>query len=210
MNRKIISLFMGAAMAVTGVIFTSCGGDDDGYDIKPADKVAKIAAAQPVIYFAEDMLDIYDITCTVDGETVTLTKNNTENSTYTDPIMKTQTPVLKYTSAQKTFATFPATMNVTAQAKVKAGVNLKTVGEFDYCFTLDNVLSNDNNNSWSQINNTCKFSYTEGLDFSEADDDDPLLIEKQNVVRTAKVTFTNAANVTVTYTLPTASKRQDS
>ena len=199
MNRKAISLFIGAAMAVTGVAFTSCGGDDDVTPLKPVEKVAKTATAQPVIYFAEDMLDIYDLTCTVDGETVTLTRDNTENSVYKDPILPLQYSVRKYTSAQKTFTTFPATMEVTAQAKVKEGVDLRAVGEFDYCFTLDNVLSNDNDNSWSQINNTCKFHYTEGLDFTDAADDEPLLIEKQNAVRTAKLTFTNAAYVTITY-----------
>ena len=74
MNNKIFSFLIAMAMTVVGITLTSCGSDDNG-DGGSSSKATTVTA-QPEVCIRSEMFDYFDITCTIDGETVTLTKDN--------------------------------------------------------------------------------------------------------------------------------------
>ncbi len=124
MNKKSFSLLAGMAMVVAGFAFASCSSNDD--DIKNPTVNATEAYARPVIIVSDKMLDVYDVTCNIDGNTVTVTKDNTVaiGDTIVD---KTTYSMRKYVGAAKTYTQFPSYPTFVEHIKVKDGMDLRTV-----------------------------------------------------------------------------------
>ncbi len=149
-------------MVVAGVAFTSCGGDDD--DIVPVSK-ATIATVQPSVYVAEDMLNYYDITVTVDGSEVALTKDNTTG--VTDLGFKFR----KYKPAASVFKTFPTKMTVVAHCAKKSSVELSDMDDSDYSMYVTADYSNDNKNNVGALSVTSQYLYSAGLLYTKMDEE---------------------------------------
>ncbi len=190
MSKKFFSLFMGAAIVASTLSLASCNNDDDDNDPKKPQE-AKTATAQVSVYFAEDMLRIYDVTCTVDGNAVALTTENTD--TLSENMGYEVVKVRKFTTDAKTYESFPASLKVSAQAKIKESMDLKKVGEFDFYFKMDKTLSNDAKLAFI-LNQDCVMSqYLGGADFSNAGEDDQDLVDLySNVTGTMEFNFTSA------------------
>lgn len=196
MNNKMISRLISMMMVMAGLMLTSCGGDDDG---DPTTSGATTATAEPVLCIQSEMLDYFDITCTIDGETVTLTKDNTYNTTYT-PFGGFPQSVCRYQAASKQYKKFPATMNLTAQCKVKDGVNLKNMEELTYLFYVDIIPSNNNGDKFSTYNrNPGAFHSYDGLRLKDmsADKLDKFVKSIENVTLTTTAQFDNANSAVV-------------
>lgn len=146
MNNKFFSLLIAMFMSVACVSLTSCGSNDDNEIKKPT---ATTANAQPVLCIFSEMFDYFDVTCTIDGETVKITKDNTYDETITKAEYGKTYQVRKYKVDKKQFTKFPATMTVTAQCKVKDGVDLRKVEKLSYLLYLDMVVGNNNNDTFS-------------------------------------------------------------
>lgn len=123
MNKKSFSLLAGMAMVVAGFAFASCSSNDD--DIKNPTVNATEAYARPVIIVSDNMLDVYDVTCTIDGNTVTVTKDNTVAIGDTT-VDKTTYSMRKYVGAAKTYTQFPSYPTFVEHIKVKDGIELRT------------------------------------------------------------------------------------
>ena len=123
MNKKSFSLLAGMAMVVAGFAFASCSSNDD--DIKNPTVNATEAYARPVIIVSDNMLDVYDVTCTIDGNTVTVTKDNTVAIGDTT-VAKTTYSMRKYVGAAKTYTQFPSYPTFVEHIKVKDGIDLRT------------------------------------------------------------------------------------
>lgn len=123
MNKKSFSLLAGMAMVVAGFAFASCSSNDD--DIKNPTVNATEAYARPVIIVSDNMLDVYDVTCTIDGNTVTVTKDNTVAIGDTT-VDKTTYSMRKYVGAAKTYTQFPSYPTFVEHIKVKDGIDLRT------------------------------------------------------------------------------------
>lgn len=162
MKSKILSVLVGMAMIVAGVAFTSCGGDDD--DIVPSSK-ATTATVQPSVYVAEDMLTYYDITVTVDGTAVTLTKDNTTSETDLGFAFR------KYKPAATVYKAFPSTMTVVAHCAKKSNVELSDMDDSDYCMYVKADYSNDNKDKVSTLNVSSQFRYSAGLHYTKMDEE---------------------------------------
>ncbi len=124
MNKKSFSLLAGMAMVVAGFAFASCSSNDD--DIKNPTVNATEAYARPVIIVTDNMLDVYDVTYTIDGNTVTVTKDNTVAIGDTT-VAKTTYSMRKYVGAAKTYTQFPSYPTFVEHIKVKDGKDLRTV-----------------------------------------------------------------------------------
>lgn len=162
MKSRILSVLVAMAMVVAGVAFTSCGGDDD--DIVPVSK-ATIATVQPSVYVAEDMLNYYDITVTVDGSEVALTKDNTTG--VTDLGFKFR----KYKPAASVFKTFPTKMTVVAHCAKKSSVELSDMDDSDYSMYVTADYSNDNKNNVGALSVTSQYLYSAGLLYTKMDEE---------------------------------------
>ena len=123
MNKKSFSLLAGMAMVVAGFAFASCSSNDD--DIKNPTVNATEAYARPVIIVTDNMLDVYDVTYTIDGNTVTVTKDNTVAIGDTT-VDKTTYSMRKYVGAAKTYTQFPSYPTFVEHIKVKDGIDLRT------------------------------------------------------------------------------------
>lgn len=186
MNSKVHSFIIAVAMMLAGVTLTSCSSSDD----TPSTSKARKAAARVMVYFADDMLNYYDVTCTVDGTPVVLTRSNTVEDVYTINALveKIDYNVRKYTTPVTTFTHFPDSMVVTAQATVKAGVDLKTVESMDLCLYLHSEIDNDNDGKWSALEiKEGSFSFIPGVDFSRMPD--ATLAKYTTRSRTLKIVF---------------------
>lgn len=158
MKSKILSVLVGMAMIVAGVTFTSCGDDDD--NIVPTSK-ATTATVQPSVYVAEDMLTYYDVTVTVDGTAVTLTKDNTTSET------ELGYPLRKYKPAATVYKAFPSTMTVVAHCTKKSNVELSDMDDSDYCMYVKADYSNDNKDKVSTLSVSTQYLYSAGLYYTE-------------------------------------------
>ncbi len=140
MNKKFFSLLAGAAMVVAGLTFASCGNDDDDNSSKGGG--ATTVYATPVVMVSEDILANFDATCTIDGVTVTLTKDNTVACDTTSSGGKTFN-MRKYTGATKTYTQFPALTTLAERVKLKDGKNYKELGKIDYAVYAKMVYANN-------------------------------------------------------------------
>lgn len=194
MSKKFFSLFMGAAIVASTLSLASCNKDDDNDPKEPTEKPqeAKTATAQVSVYFAEDMLRIYDVTCTVDGNVVALTTENTD--TLSEDMGYEVVKVRKFTTDAKTYESFPASLKVSAQAKVKEGMDLRKVGEFDFYFKMDKTLTNDAKLAFILNQDPVMSQYLGGADFSNVSDADlDLVTTYSNVTGTMEFNFTSAS-----------------
>ena len=192
MKTKFIwSLIAVAAMAISGMALTSCGSDTKDEPTPTPDPTAKTATAKATIYIADNMLDNFDVTATIDGKEVTLTASNTTKGTYQKEAVRTYT-------VNQTYTTFPATQKVTVSAKFKSSFDAKTAQPSDFCIWVDEAVSNDVD-KWSVHNiQDHSFEYSGDLDWpsmSEAD-----VASFNNKYYTASVSFEAANKVDVKYT----------
>ncbi len=179
------------AMTVSGMALTSCGDDSKKDEPTPA-TTAKTATAKATIYIAADMLDVFDVTATIDGKAVTLTANNTTKGTFKQEDVRTYTVTQKYT-------TFPATQKVTVSAKFKSGFDAKTAQPSSFCLWVDEAISNDNSNTWSVHNvQEHSFEYSGDLDWPNLSETD--VAGFNNKYYSANVSFEAADKVDVKYT----------
>ena len=162
MKSRILSVLVAMAMIVAGVAFTSCGDDDD--DIVPVSK-ATTATVQPSVYVAEDMLNYYDITVTVDGSEVTLTKDNTTGVTDLGYNLR------KYKPAASVFKAFPTKMTVVAQCAKKSTVELSDMDDTDYCLYVTADYSNDNKDNVSALSVSSRYLFSAGLHYTKMDEE---------------------------------------
>lgn len=195
MNSKFYSFLIGMVLMIAGVTLTSCSDDDNNNSTSKATK----ATAQPVVYITDDMLTLYDVTCTVDGKTVTLTKDNTVATsqqkigvyTYNYDLREYKIPATTYTK-------FPSSMEVTTSAKVKSNVNLQEVDKFNFCLCLSMNLTNDNDSKWSSVAETIRISMHNNVRGTSLYGS---YLEKYNdVTKSASLTFTSADNFSLSYT----------
>ncbi len=147
MNKKLFSLLAGMTMVFAGLTLASCGGDDDNNGneggLQPVGKATE-AYATPVVIVSDNMLDIYDATCTINGQSVTLTRDNTVLFDTTSNGYAYS--VRKYVGATKTYNQFPAQLNIVEHLKLKDGVDVKTASKFDMVINAKFVYTNNNVN----------------------------------------------------------------
>ncbi len=194
MDNKIFSFLIAMAMTVAGISLSSCGNDDNGSDSTPK---ATVATAQPEVCIKSDMFNYFDITCTIDGETVTLTKDNTYETSYTPYTSRTSYDnVCMYRVSPKQYTNFPAKMTVTVQSKVKDGVDLRTVEKMSYLLYVDIAPGNNNSNSFSPNNHhTGIFSLITNSKVKDLKEETIKKLENATVTKTA--TFETAGGVVV-------------
>lgn len=192
MNRKIFSFVIVMAMVVIGVSLISCGDDDD---IKTSK--AKVASDKAIAYVTSDMIANYDITLTIDGQSVAITESNTESAQYTSSNGSHE--VRKYTSA-KSFSTFPVTSSASLRCKLKDGKKFKELGKIDYLLSLQLDVNNDNNNTWSEYDNSLR-NYTPhwGIRCADVNDNYIQRLKLEDATITAVASFKAADRVTVKY-----------
>lgn len=130
MNSKSIMskmrVLMLAVMAMLALGFASCSSSDDDNDV-PGGGGSKATQMEvtPEVYIADDMLQYFDITYKYNGETVQLTKANTQATTVT--VNGISYDVLKYTGNSSKLTSFPATTEASASVTLKDGVDLTKV-----------------------------------------------------------------------------------
>ncbi len=161
MKSKILSVLVGMAMIVAGVAFTSCGGDDD--DDSPSGQ-ATTASVQPALHVLEEMLNYYDVTVSIDGTTVTLTKDNTVSET------KMGAEYRKFMPAATVYKTFPSTMTVVAHCTKKSNVQISDMDGSDYSMYMTVDYSNDNRDKVSTLNASSEYRYGAGLRYTKMDE----------------------------------------
>lgn len=129
MKSKFLSILVAMAMVVAGVAFSSCGDNNDD-PVQPT--VNKTATLQPEVYFGEDMLNFYDITVTIDGKAVVLTKDNTQSANPLLSLIKYR----KYQADATEYKKFPATSKVVVRSVKKSNVELSSMDDSDYSIYL--------------------------------------------------------------------------
>ncbi len=204
MNNKFFSLLAGMAMIVAGLAFTSCSSSDDD-DTKPTTGATE-AYLTPNVLVAEDMFDYFDVTCAIDGETIVLTKDNTQSVDKT--VEKIPFKLRQYTGAKKTYKKFPAEMKIVQTVKVKAGVDLKTISLLEQ-YVMYTYIQTDNNYTatgypdgvWTDITGSSFGSlFRYNLQFAQMSDSK--LAEYQTKTLTTTFTMSSAmlANLSAVFT----------
>lgn len=194
MNNKIFSFLIAMAMTVAGISLTSCGSDDNG-DGGNKSK-ATTASAQPEVCIRSEMFDYFDITCTIDGETVTLTRDNTYDTSYTPYTDKTKYDVRMYKVSAKQYTTFPAKMTVSLTSKVKEGVDIRSIGKLTYLLYVDIAATNDLGGKFAPFqHSTDIFRLTKNYDTTKGSDAVIKSLENATVTKTA--TFENAGSLVI-------------
>lgn len=196
MNNKIYSLLIAMTMIVAGITLTSCG--DDGDDLTPAGKATE-AYLTHTVYVSESMMDYFDATCTIDGQTITLTKDNTETENMT--IAGTVFNLRKYTFAKKTYKSFPSTLNIVQDVKVKQGVNLKEVTRLDKFAMYIHVNFANNNTTnyadgeWKTIKGDFESVFQSGVHFDQMSDEMLKRYQNPTLTTTINMSSANEANI---------------
>ncbi len=208
MNKRIYSLIVGMAMAVAGMTLAACSDSKDE-STTSTDKATQ-AYLTPTFYVAEAMLDYFDATCTFDGKTVTLTKDNTEAEDMKMEVTSASTGVTeyttfhmrKYTGDKITYKSFPATMEVKQSATPKAGVDLKTVEKLSqYAMYTTVDLSNNytkrySDGEWTSITgDRFKSFFKQNVRLSEMPGDQ--LSEYSNPSITTAISMSDAMNAVI-------------
>ncbi len=155
MKKTRFAVFMATAM-VCGAALASCSEYREEY-IEPT---ATKASAQTLIYFVGDMLDLFDLTYTVGGETIVLTESNTAEVQYKGETMRL------YQGENKIYTQFPVKESAKASCYFKEGVDLSAAEPTDYCFYVKVNVDNDNDNKWSSMAvDADLYSYGGGVDW---------------------------------------------
>ncbi len=171
----------------TGMTFTSCG-DDNKEDVRPTAKTAK---AQTSVYFAGDMLTLFNVTCSINGKEITLTTENTEEVTFKNETLR------KYSGTENSYNSFPATYTASITSKVKDGVDLKNAEPTDYCLYISMAVSNDLG-SWEKASiSDFTFEYGRGVNWGKMTDNQ--LAKYANRTCSAEAVFEAAGKVSVSY-----------
>lgn len=197
MNNKFFSILIAMAMVVAGLTLASCSDDEDE-KVKP-NNIATEAYLTPTFYVSEAMMDYFDATCTINGKTVTLTKDNTqaENITVDSIVFKLR----KYTADSNTFKSFPSSFTIVQNVKAKSGVILKDIGRLDQFVMYTHVGFANNNTSrfsdgeWKTITGKLGSVFQKGVHFDQLIDED--LKNYKNTVLTTTVNMTAADEATV-------------
>lgn len=198
MNKKsIMGKMKMLVLALVGVMalgFTSCSSNSDDDPTAPyvAPKATQLTA-QPVLYITDSMLDVFDITYNADGESVLLTRENTELNA-TSPIKQRA-----YKGKRATYTSFPASVKATAKMKVKDGIDLKTVGKTELllAFDLDAKNNSANGATWDQCVIAPRLTST-GVIWSRGSDETIANLLKRNT-STMEASFASAASVVATF-----------
>lgn len=198
MNKKsIMGKIKMLVLALVGVMalgFTSCSSNDDDDPTAPyVGQKATQLTAQPVLYITDSMLDVFDITYNADGESVLLTRDNTElNAT---SIIKQRA----YKGKRSTYTSFPASVKATAKMKVKDGIDLKTMGKTELllAFDLDAKNNSANGATWDQCVISPRLVST-GVTWSRGTDESIANLLKRNT-STIEASFASAASVVATF-----------
>lgn len=203
MKRKFFSLFIGMAMIITGTALSSCSNNDD--DEK---KPSEWATTAPLIYCSESMMEYFDVTCTIDGKTVTLTNDNTEAVEQTlhdsngDPMYF---KLRCYVGDKKEHTSFPATSTVVETVKEKSGVDISKIDKLhQFVMYIKFDTTNANNDEWETLTGSLKSVFQEGVLFSQMDAE--ALAKYKNVNLTTSIAMSNYKNAVVTSAFSEASK----
>lgn len=192
MTKKFFSLFIGMAMVVAGMTLSSCSNNDD--ENEPADK----AYSTPLVYCSEAMMDYFDVTCTIDGKTVTLTTSNTEAVEQTLHDYKGDPMDFKmrcYKGETKKYTSFPSTSTIVENVKVKSGVDLVKIGRLDQFVMYIRIdTDNTNNDIWDVNTGEMSSKFQMGVNFDKMDA--AYLNNYKDVSLTAKVNMTDYKNAT--------------
>lgn len=136
MNMK--KNMMKAILALTAMIaafaFTSCSKDNDDKTNERSE-----ASVQPILYIAEDMVKYFDITYDIDGQKVSITKDNTTAKQVKVTVLNKELVYnfLVYTGQVKKVTSFPTTFTCTATATVKDGIKLQEQEKSDVSLIQD-------------------------------------------------------------------------
>lgn len=195
MTKKFFSLFIGMAMVVAGMTLSSCSNSNDD-EKEPTD----YATSTPLVYCSEAMMDYFDVTCTIDGKAVTLTKANTEAVEQTlqdsngDPM---EFKMRCYKGETKKHTSFPSSSTIVENVKVKSGVDLVKVGRLDQFVMYIRIdTSNSNNDSWDVNSGELRSKFQMGVNFDKMDA--AYLANYNDVSLTSKVNMTDYKNATYT------------
>ncbi len=197
MNKKIFSILIAMAMVVVGLSLTSCGDDDEDV-VKPSNKATE-AYLTPTVYISEAMMDYFDATCTIDGQTVTLTRDNTEADNMT--VEGILFNIRKYKGATKTYKGFPSSLVVVQNVKPKAGVVLKDISRLDQfvMYTHVNFANNNTTNyvdgEWNTITGKLASTFQSGVHFNEMDDDDLSHYNQPTLTTTINMSAADVADI---------------
>lgn len=192
MNKKFFSLFIGMAMVVAGLTLASCSNNDD--EKEPTNT----ATSTPLVYCSEAMMAYFDVTCTIDGKAVTLTKDNTEAVEQTlhdyngDPM---DFKMRCYKGETKKHTSFPSSSTIVENVKVKSGVDLVKIGRLDQFVMYIRIdTDNTNNDTWDVNTGELSNKFQMGVNFDKMDA--AYLNNYKDVSLTCTVNMTNYKNVT--------------
>lgn len=186
MKIKLLTVLVAIVAIFSGAVLTSCGNDE------PASPRAKTTTAEPSVYFVGSMLDLFDITCTINGQTTVLTRDNTTKVTHSLRTLR------QYKLSTITYSKFPASCKASITCKLKDGVDLSSLFRSDYCLYAHMTYGNDNNNTWAtQYNGTADLNYEDNVDWSDMTSSE--ITKKYCKTRSVEVTFTTANDVVCEY-----------
>ena len=189
MKKTSFAAFMATAM-VCGAALVACDKNNTT-PVTPVTPTAKSASTKTSVYFAADMLDMFDLKCNIAGEEVVLTKSNTTETVYKNE------NVLLY-QAEATYTEFPVKKQATASCTLKDGIDLATAEPSDYCLYLEVKVGNDNKNSWSAFNvDSDTFLYSGDVEWSLVDKDPEYREMFTNAHVVADIEFAAADKVSV-------------
>lgn len=142
MKKKLFLAMMAIVAVFATLSFSACSSDDD--DNNNGGSGASSNKVMPKVAIAEDMLNLFDVTITVNGKTVALTNGNTKTESLQYAVLgQTFTKTVRTCSLDAVVLSESApSMQVTVEAKFKSGVNLAEQPNSDYLLAPLAVVSN--------------------------------------------------------------------
>lgn len=164
MKKKLFLAMMAIVAVFATLSFSACSSDDDDNN-NGGGSGASSNKVIPKVAIAEDMLNLFDVTITVNGKTVALTNGNTKTESLKYAVLgQTFTKTVRTCSLDAVVLSESApSMQVTVEAKFKSGVNLAEQPNSDYLLAPLAVVSN----SSSAVFGTEMIDYKSGVNWKE-------------------------------------------
>ena len=130
MKKKLFLAMMVIVAVFATLSFSACSSDDDNNNGSGNGK----AQVTGYVAIAQDQLNLFDVYVTVNnGQKVQLTTSNTKLKVIQDSNFENQT--VRAYDFSTTISSFPATYTVSAEAKVKDGVDIASQPASDYALS---------------------------------------------------------------------------
>lgn len=190
MKKKLFLAMMAIVAVFATLTFNACSSSDDDNNNGGGSGNGK-AQVTAYVAIAQDQLNLFDVTVTFNGNAVQLTNSNTTvkelvvtNNPLTGEEIKHTFRV--YDLSAQTITSFPTTYTVTAEAKIKEGIDITSQPTSDYSLSL--VASAVDVNGGKASSGT--LGYREGIKWSEATDNASI----NKLLKARTVTFSFDAN----------------